>query len=221
MLAPYVHSGQIRVLMQYRIVSAETEGDRVLAVTMEHIRSGEQAILSAPYFLDATDCGDMLPLAGIEYVTGAESSRDTGEPHALQGDPDPTEMQAITYCFAMDHKEGEDHTIDRPRDYSFWREHRPDFWPDKQLSWIAPNPRTLEAQQYTLFPQRDLFSLFLYRRLIDKNNFATGAFDSDISLVNWPQNDYWLGPVIDVSEEQKHANLDAAKQLSLSLLYWM
>ncbi|MDF2661292.1 MAG: dependent oxidoreductase [Paenibacillus sp.] len=221
MLAPYVHSGQIRVLMHYRIVSAETEGDRVLAVTMEHIRSGEQAILSAPYFLDATDCGDMLPLAGVEYVTGAESSRDTGEPHALQGDPDPTEMQAITYCFAMDHKEGEDHTIDRPRDYSFWREHRPDFWPDKQLSWIAPNPRTLEAQQYTLFPQRDLFSLFLYRRLIDKNNFATGAFDSDISLVNWPQNDYWLGPVIDVSEEQKHANLDAAKQLSLSLLYWM
>jgi hypothetical protein len=130
-------------------------------------------------------------------------------------------MQAITYCFAMDYKAGEDHTIDRPRDYSFWRDHCPDIWPGKQLSWVAPNPRTLESQQYTLFPKGDLFSLWLYRRLIAKSNFAPGTFESDITLVNWPQNDYWLGPVIDVSEERKLANLDAAKQLSLSLLYWM
>lgn len=221
MLAPYVHSGQIRLLMHYRIVSAEADGDRVLSVTVEHAPSGERAILTAPYFLDATDCGDMLPLAGIEYTTGAESIRQTGEPHALTGEPNPADMQAITYCFAMDYRAGEDHTIDKPRDYSFWRDHYPDIWPGKQLSWVAPNPRTLVPQQYTLFPQDDLFSLWLYRRLIDKGNFVPGTFESDITLVNWPQNDYWLGPVIDVSEEQKRTNLDAAKQLSFSLLYWM
>jgi len=221
MLAPYVHSGQIRLMMRHRIVSAEPDGDRVLSVTVEHALSGERAILTAPYFLDATDCGDMLPLAGIEYVTGAESMGQTGEPHALPGDPDPADMQAITYCFAMDYRPGENHTIDRPRDYSFWRDHRPGFWPGNQLSWVAPNPRTLESQQYTLFPNGDLFSLWLYRRLIAKSNFVPGTFESDITLVNWPQNDYWLGPVIDVSEERKRANLDAAKQLSLSLLYWM
>jgi hypothetical protein len=48
-----------------------------------------------------------------------------------------------------------------------------------------------------------------------------GTYDSDIVIVNWPQNDYWLGSIIDVSEEEKQRHLEGAKQLSLSLLYWM
>lgn len=221
MLAPHVHSGRVRMLMQHRPVSAETEGDRVLAVTVECVLTGQQRVLTAPYFLDATDCGDLLPLAGVEYVTGAESAAETGEPHALEGQADPTEMQAITWCFAVEYRDGEDHTIDKPRDYDFWNRYRADFWPDRQLSWIAPNPRTLAAQQYALFPHEDLFSLFLYRRLIDKSQFAAGTYPADISVINWPQNDYWLGPIIDVSEEDRAKHLEAAKQLSLSLLYWM
>jgi hypothetical protein len=36
---------------------------------------------------------------------------------------------------------------------------------------------------------------------------VAGSFPSDITLVNWPQIDYWLGPVIGVSEEEKQKTL--------------
>lgn len=42
-----------------------------------------------------------------------------------------------------------------------------------------------------------------------------------ITLVNWPQNDYWLGPLAGVPEDERQRNLRGAQQLSLSLLYWM
>ena len=43
------------------------------------------------------------------------------------------------------------------------------------------------------------------------------AFDSDITLVNWPLNDYWLKPYIGRQAEA----LREARQLSLSVLYWL
>jgi hypothetical protein len=131
------------------------------------------------------------------------------------------EMQAFTYCFAVDYIADEDHTIEKPQDYDFWKKYQAEFWPGPHLGWTTPNPRTLEAQHHILFPQNGLFSLWEYRRLIDKTNFAQGLYASDIVLVNWPQNDYWLGPVIDVDENERKKHLRAAKQLSLSLLYWM
>jgi hypothetical protein len=39
--------------------------------------------------------------------------------------------------------------------------------------------------------------------------------------VNWPQNDYWLGPLAGVPDEERARNIRGAQQLSLSLLYWM
>src|SRR5206468_5231653 len=41
------------------------------------------------------------------------------------------------------------------------------------------------------------------------------------TLVNWPQNDYWLGDLVTASPAQRPALLRDAKQLSLSFLYWM
>ena len=55
-------------------------------------------------------------------------------------------------------------------------------------------------------------NLWLYRRIATKLHVANG---SDITLVNWPQNDYWLGNL----DSTRH--LQRAKQLNLSLLYWM
>jgi len=76
----------------------------------------------------------------------------------------------------------------------------------------------------TLFDQGDrdeLFPLWRYRRLIERDQFVAGAVDSDITLVNWPQNDYFLGPVLEVDEHEAERHLRGARQLSLSLLYWM
>lgn len=221
MLAPYLHSGKLTLLTEHQVTAAESDGDRVRAVTIRNLNTGDDLTLSAPYFIDATECGDVLPLAGAEYVTGAESVEETGEPHAVQGESQPQNMQAFTYCFAIDYIEGENHTIARPEQYDFWKNYQADFWPAKQLSWYGLVPHTLEPVEYAFFPEPNRFSLWKYRRIADRTNYEDGLYDSDITIVNWPQNDYWLGSIIDVSEEERNHHLAQAKQLSLSLLYWM
>lgn len=216
MLAPYMSGGSVTVLTCCTPVGAEADGDRIRSVTVKLYRRGDCAVLTAPMFVDATECGDLLPLAGVEYVTGAESRQDTGEPHALSGAADPADMQAMTCCFAMDYRESEDHTIDRPEDYGFWSQYAPGFWTGRWLSWTRPHHITLEPVAIPLFP-----SMWEYRRIIDRSNFVPGTYESDMTIVNWTQNDYILGSIIDVSPEEKARHLRGAKQLSLSLLYWM
>lgn len=221
MLAPYVNSGRLQILTRHRLESVSADGDDVRSVTVRNLTTGDSVTLHASYFLDATECGDALPLAGAEYVTGAESKSQTGEPNAVEGDALPQDMQGFTYCFAMDYIEGEDHTIARPERYDFWKSYKADFWPDRLLSWSGVRPSTLEHVSYELFEGTDKYSLFFYRRIIDSRNFEEGFYPGDITLVNWPQNDYWLGSVIDVSAEEREQHLWDAKQLSLSLLYWL
>jgi FAD dependent oxidoreductase len=117
MLAPHRSSGRLRVLERHRPVAAETDGDRVPAVILEGSESGERVGAHAPYVLDATELGELLELGGVEHVIGSESRRETGEPHAVEGDPRPLEQQSISWCSALDHLEGEDHTIEKPRGY--------------------------------------------------------------------------------------------------------
>jgi hypothetical protein len=48
-----------------------------------------------------------------------------------------------------------------------------------------------------------------------------GAYASDITLVNWPQSDYWGGPLYEVPEDEAAAHRERARTLSLSLLFWL
>ena len=67
-------------------------------------------------------------------------------------------------------------------------------------------------------PPRDFWRL---RRILDKAKYPAGTLTSDITLVNWPQIDYWLGPLLGVSDGERAKHREGARQLSLSLLYWM
>ncbi|WP_182900286.1 FAD-dependent oxidoreductase [Microbispora sp. H10830] len=232
MLAPYRGSGRLRVLQPYRPVAAEVDGDRVTSVTVEHRDGGGRTTVTAPYVLDATETGELLPMTGTEYVTGFESQAETGEPSA-PAEAQPLNMQAVSVCFAIDHVDG-DHTIDRPASYGFWREYQPPFWGDRLLSWRCPHPRTLEIveRSFTPNPDDDPLSvvadqrlspgdanLWTFRRIAARRNFVPGTYDSDITLVNWPMIDYLEGPVVDVPDAGRH--LAAARELSLSVLYWL
>lgn len=224
MLAPYRSGGMIDILLEHRPIAAETNGDRVVSVTLEPINGGEQIVISAPYIIDATELGDLLELAQVEHVIGAESQAQTGELHALEGDADPLEQQAITWCFAMDYLEGEDHIIDKPEDYDFWRTYQPDFWPGPHLGWDDIDPVTLQSRHREIFAPanlRNVESFWEYRRIFYKDHYPEGLFRSDITLVNWPQIDYYEGPLLGVSEEERQKHLRGAKQLSRSMLYWM
>src|SRR5260370_1161111 len=198
MLAPYQSSGRVKVLLRYKPIAADPDRDRVRSVTVRELGSGHDVTLEAPYFIDATELGDLLPLTKTEFVTGFESRKQTQEPHAA-GEAQPLNQQAFTWCFAVDYLAGEDHTIAKPAEYAFWRSYVPEMkpaWTGPLLNWKMPNPITLAERAVSFDPTSpgSGLNLWLYRRIADRKNFAEGTYRSDISLVNWPQHYYWLRP---------------------------
>ena len=192
-----------------------------------NLKNGDRIRLSAPYFVDATELGDLLPLTGTEFVTGTESKKQTGELHAPEL-ANPNNNQAFTMCFAMDHVPDENHVIEKPKTYEFWRNFEPKMsppWAGKLLDLDYSDPRTLKPKNLGFHPDGskmgNMLNLWNYRKIISKDNFKPGTYPGDVTIVNWPQNDYVLGNLIGVSEKEFKKHVDAAKQLSLSLLYWL
>ncbi|RAW15241.1 FAD-dependent oxidoreductase [Paenibacillus taichungensis] len=222
MLAPYVNTGRIEVLYHTVPVHVETAGDRVTGVTVCEERSGELIKLRGAYYLDATECSDLLPLARVEHVSGAESRRETGEPHALD-EADPLDMQSITHVAAVDYVAGGDFTIPRPRDYDYWRQYVPTFSLYPILSWYASDANdTSKLKEFTMFPNdQGITSLWDYRRIVDPTIWTESLSDGEVTLLNWALNDYYAGPIIGVSREERERHLEAARQLTLSLVYWL
>jgi hypothetical protein len=227
MLVPARSRGSLRVLLNRKPVSVETHTDRIISITLENQLTGDLETISAEYYLDATELGDLLPLSGTEYRTGAESQAQTGEPHAVSGDPQPDNVQAITWCFPLAYDPDSDHVIDRPDQYDFWRNYVPAVtpgWPGKLLSWEMTHPVSLEPISRILLPEEtgDAFkSFWLYRRILAREHYPDGFIRHEVTLVNWPQNDYLLGNIIDRPEPEVKKHLEGARQLSLSLIYWL
>ena len=209
--------GRLTLLLRHAPVAAGCDRDRVEAVTLRG-PDGDLTV-SADWFLDATETGALLPLTGAEHVTGFESARRTGEPHGPDADQ-PDNLQPVSVCFALDHLDGEDHTIDRPAGYERFAE---------RFSWVAPDPQTLRpvARRLAPNPAEDPLAvgpdfddpdldkdLWRFRRIAARGLFRPGAYRSDITLVNWPQVDYSDAPVLD-------GDGGGARTLSRSFLYWM
>ncbi|CAN5628483.1 FAD-dependent oxidoreductase [soil metagenome] len=227
MLAPYISSGKLTLLLEHKATGADVTGSKVRALKAKSIRSGRESVLSAPYFVDATELGDLLPLTGTEFVTGTESRLETKELHAPEKG-NPNNHQAFTSCFAMDYVPGENHIIDKPAEYSFWRDFIPEMTPaysGRFLSLTYSTPATLVPKTLGFHPEGistgDVLNLWNYRRIINKNNFKSGTYPGDITIVNWPQNDYVLGNLLNVNNKDFQKNVNHAKQQSLSLLYWL
>ena len=184
-------------------------------------------MLQAPYFIDATELGDLLPLTKTEFVTGGEGRAATGEPHT----PDNA-AAANQQAFTAVLRDGL-----RPGLGSHHREAaavRPlarlrsaaDAAVDRAVARARQQPSHHPRAAAVAFDpvgdqKSDLFNLWRYRRIANRFNFVADAYAGDLSTVNWPQNDYLLGNLVGVSDEARRRHVDGAKQLSLSLLYWL
>jgi hypothetical protein len=227
MIAPWRAAGRLTVHTRAQVEQAHTDGDTVTALTVR-LADGTRRHFDASLVLEASETGELLALAGIEHRTGTESQAQTGEPSA----PDrsaPLNMQAATVCFALEHVDG-DHTVDRPADYDHWRTRTAPGWPGPLFSWTYPDPRTGRAitGRFTPNPRSTATSmeegliapeLWTYRRILDRQAFRPGLFPSDVTLVNWPMNDYLDGPLFDVPDSERHVR--RAREASQAFLYWL
>ncbi|CAN5714082.1 FAD-dependent oxidoreductase [soil metagenome] len=224
LLAPFVASGLVTVLRQHRLLSVETDGDELRAVHVRDLVNDRAFVIAAPMFIDATEIGDVLELAGVEHVLGGESKAQTQELHALD-EADPMDQQAITWCLAADYLPDQDHTIAKPAAYDRLKTLQLDCWPGPQFSWTLSDFVTHQPRERPLFAGPtdavSLYDLWHARRIAYRKNFMPGAYVSDITLANWPQMDYWEKPIVGVDAESQAVALEESRQFSLSFFYWM
>ncbi|HEY4419759.1 MAG TPA: FAD-dependent oxidoreductase, partial [Pseudonocardia sp.] len=219
-LRPWQEAGRLRLLTRHTPTGASVTGDRVEAITFRSDGTDGETTVSARYVLDATEEGDLLPLTGCEHILGAESRAETGELHALDGPADPLDQQAITWCAALRWHPGTSNIIDRPAAYSFWREYQADHWPGPQLGWATTEPETgCELRRPLFAANGEVKDLWTFRRIRYGGHYRTRT--PDITLVNWPQVDYWLRPLTGASPAERTTVLAEARDLTLSFVYWL
>ncbi len=227
LLSPHLASGRITVLRGHRTVSVTRVGHHISSIRVRSRVSGDEFDVSGTLFADATEEGEFLPLAGAEFVVGAEARADTGELHAPDV-ADPLDQQAISWCAALEYRPGENHTIDRPANYTHWRDTVDPRWPGSQLSWTDVQPDSLAERVRPLFtqsPEAEIFQraddLWQYRRILSRANLDPDFSGGEITLVNWPQIDYWELPLIGDDPATRVRALAGARELTRSFLYWM
>jgi FAD dependent oxidoreductase len=212
MLEAHLSSGNLQIFYQYEAVKASVKNNLVKEITLQN---GKKNIIriSANYFLDATDLGDLLPLTKTEYVTGAEAKADTNEPHA-KAEAKPDEVQSFTFCFAVEYCPNEKHTINKPKDYERFKNTQP-----YSLTLdVHTRPR-----HFKMFKRgsKGTLPFWTYRRIFDSSLFKSSEQANDIALINWASNDYRFANIIDKSKQEQKRILREAKNLSLGFLYWL
>src|SRR5262249_30986709 len=191
MLAPLGASGRLRVLLRTRAVAATGTDDRITSGLLLHLETRELWRAHAALVIDATGPGDLLPLAGTEYVSGAEGRGDTGEPHAREDGPDSECVQSFTYPFAVEYAPGTENRNPRPPDYAENRERQP-----YTFDHVYYDARGVVTYRMFTKGEGAAGPFWTYRRLIDGAQF-TGAATRDVAMINWPGNDFRGANLID------------------------
>ncbi len=222
MLSPYVESGRLEILLRTKTVAARISGDRIETVTVMSLDRAELLCVRPTFVIDATELGDLLPLAGIDYRVGAESIAETGEPHAQPLEPKPGCVQSFTYVFALERAPAsENHLTRRPEKYEHYRDSQPysltievhggEIY-GEESGWLSY--RLFEETPGTKGP------LWTYRRLVDASALPRAAA-RDITMFNWPGNDYRDQSILDAPARSVAAALQDAKRVSLGFLHWL
>ncbi|MDE6398457.1 MAG: FAD-dependent oxidoreductase [Clostridiales bacterium] len=217
-LQPYIESGAIELRLCCKPVAARRENGRICSVAFSHGAEARAAI-----FIDATETGDLLALSGAGYVTGAESRAQTGETLA-PAKACPADMQPVTWVAACDWQNGEAPVIERPAEYGYFRRYRMPYDDYNVLGMRGPDSRTGKSKPFGFFNgetcgNEKLFGLFSYRRIVCAEHFRNNAEPRDVTLINWPQNDYFMANIFGTDDDAHHRYM--ARQLTLSLVYWL
>ncbi len=231
MLAPAKAAGKLKIFLRCRPTAVSGSLEHIDIVQFVHIENGKVLEVAAKMVIDATETGELLPLAEIDWVTGAESRAEFGEPHAPEN-ANPEDVQSITWCFPLAFDASvnapvEEYRISKPAQYERWKNYIPELtppWPGRALDLCYSNPKTCQPVEFPLFPDPEnprQWNLWRYRQILDPDIFTDSGSWHPVTLVNWPQNDYYLHNLIGKSWEEQQEILEEARQLSLSFAYWL
>jgi hypothetical protein len=194
----------VHVRLNTRVTAANVASDTVQSLTAVDA-NGYPATYQGQYFLDATDLGELLPLANVEYVLGAESRSQTGEPNAPD-QPQPGWIQPITVVVALERRPaGENHTIAMPANYDQLKTQQRYTCVDGYISKMFQTP----------------VDLWSYRRYVDAANFDDPALACDLSMLNVAANDCQSATIPTGDASRDAAVIEAARQASLGFVYWL
>lgn len=222
MLQPHVDAGRLAIHRRMKAVAATAEGDRVTSVIAMGLDDGRLVRFRPELVIDATELGDLLPLCGAEYVVGAETVTQTGEKQAQPVEPKPHCVQSFTYTFACERRsDGESHVIPRPEKYQHYRSSQPYSLRIEVHGGEIYGEASgwLEYRLYDRMPGTK-GGLWTYRRLLDCASFA-GSVSHDLTLFNWPGNDYRDRSILDCPPHESARALQDAKRVSLGFLHWL
>lgn len=222
MIEPYINIGLLTVYYGYDLESAETCDTEIRRLILR--KDGSRYEVNAKYFLDATDEGDLIAKSGCEYVTGAESKAMTGEPSALDVFL-PEDRQPVTWSMAFENRRHGDFVIEKPADYEYFKKLIMPYDKYPVFSMYGPDSSTGKAKLFGMYNgEKDalgnkLFGLFTYRRIVNSGHFKDGYEPYDVTMLNWPQNDYFMGNTFDC--EHPEQNREEARQFTLAFFYWL
>jgi hypothetical protein len=222
MLRPYVDAGRLEIRTRTRAVGAATSGDRIVAVTAMGLDDGALTRYRPELVIDATELGDLLPLCGAEHVVGAEAVAQTGEVQAQPESPKPHCVQSFTYTFACERRpDGEHHVVPRPERYDHYRSAQPYSLRIEVHGGeiYGESSGWLEYRLFDTMPGTK-GGLWTYRRLLSRDLFA-GRVAHDLTMFNWPGNDYRDRSILDAPPLAVASALQDAKRVSLGFLYWL
>jgi hypothetical protein len=211
MLESHVASGKLSILLRTAAVAVQKKGDSIESVTLYGFETHQFLRLKGTVFIDATELGEFLPMAGAEYVTGAESRSETGEADAPVK-ADPSAAQSFTYAFVLEQREPNGNAA-KPVGYERYTSH---------FSFQATDAdgKTSSYAMYEKLPGTP-GSFWTYRRLIAKEQFKPGSFPSDLSMINWDSNDVCDQDLLSPNPEEEARALQHGKQVSLSFAWWL
>jgi hypothetical protein len=221
MLEPQVKSGALTIMKRTKIVDVALEEDsaKIKALLAVDLDTGKFYEIHCAAVIDATELGDLMPMAKVPYSTGSDSRWVTGEAFAPES-PNAENVQDFTYPFVLEYHQGENHTIKKPSDYeTFLAAGKFSFDGYKMFREHDENGEDGDATGTG--KKRHLLPFWTYRRLIDRTLFKPGTYKSDVSMINWDSNDLRGKNIIDKSPLVQKQYLSLAKRVSLGFLYWL
>ncbi|MBD3385991.1 FAD-dependent oxidoreductase [candidate division KSB1 bacterium] len=181
----------ISVRFGYRPVAVQKTETAVREVDFSN-EKGDHLFVEAQVTIDATEYGDLLPLAGCEYRSGRDARTDFGEPHAPKK-PDRYIQDMTFVAILKEYDSDRDMSIKAPPDY---------------------DPAHFSGMCKELSDSLD-DDLVDCRKMLEY-----GRLPNRKIMLNWPikGNDTFVD-YIDMNWEQRRTAFQAARNATLNCLY--